>query len=113
SGGFTYFARHLQEKLGFDEIHANELVIENGKVTGEVSEPIVDAERKAELLETIALREGFTLDQTIAVGDGANDLKMLAKAGMGVAFRAKPVVRAQARQAISLVGLLGGGKFVG
>lgn len=107
SGGFTYFARHLQKKLGFDEIHANELVIENGKVTGEVSEPIVDAERKAALLESIALREGFTLDQTIAVGDGANDLKMLAKAGMGVAFRAKPLVRAQARQAISSVGLDG------
>lgn len=107
SGGFTYFAQHLQEKLGFDEIHANELVIENGKVTGEVSEPIVDAERKAELLESIALREGFTLDQTIAVGDGANDLKMLAKAGMGIAFRAKPLVRTQARQAISTVGLDG------
>ncbi|HDZ46140.1 hypothetical protein LCGC14_0055210 [marine sediment metagenome] len=107
SGGFTYFARHLQEKLGFDEIHANELVIENGKVTGEVSEPIVDAERKAALLESIALREGFTLDQTIAVGDGANDLKMLAKAGMGIAFRAKPLVRAQARQAISTVSLDG------
>lgn len=107
SGGFTYFARHLQEKLGFDEIHANELVIENGKVTGEVSEPIVDAERKAELLESIALREGFTLDQTIAVGDGANDLKMLAKAGMGIAFRAKPLVRTQARQAITTVGLDG------
>lgn len=107
SGGFTYFALHLQEKLGFDEIHANELVIENGKVTGEVSEPIVDAERKAELLETIALREGFSLDQTIAVGDGANDLKMLAKAGMGIAFRAKPMVRAQARQAISTAGLDG------
>lgn len=107
SGGFTYFARYLQERLGFDEIHANELVIENGKVTGEVSEPIVDAERKAELLETIALRQGFSLDQTIAVGDGANDLKMLAKAGMGVAFRAKPMVRAQARQAISTVGLDG------
>ncbi|MEA2118266.1 phosphoserine phosphatase SerB [Halovibrio sp. HP20-50] len=107
SGGFTYFACYLQEKLGFDEIHANELVIENGKVTGEVSEPIVDAERKAELLETIALRKGFSLEQTIAVGDGANDLKMLAKAGMGVAFRAKPMVRAQARQAISTVGLDG------
>lgn len=107
SGGFTYFARYLQEKLGFDEIHANELIIENGKVTGEVSEPIVDAERKAELLESIVLREGFTLDQTIAVGDGANDLKMLAKAGMGVAFRAKPLVRAQARQAISTSGLDG------
>ncbi|EHJ91245.1 phosphoserine phosphatase SerB [Vreelandella boliviensis] len=107
SGGFTYFALYLQEKLGFDEIHANELVIENGKVTGAVSEPIVDAERKAALLETIALREGFTLDQTIAVGDGANDLKMLAKAGMGIAFRAKPLVRAQARQAISTSGLDG------
>lgn len=105
SGGFTYFARHLQEKLGFDEIHANELVIENGKVTGDVHEPIVDAERKADLLETIALREGFTLEQTIAVGDGANDLKMLAKAGMGIAFQAKPLVRAQARQAISTQGI--------
>lgn len=105
SGGFTYFARHLQSKLGFDEIHANELVIEKGKVTGEVHEPIVDAERKADLLETIALREGFTLEQTIAVGDGANDLKMLAKAGMGIAFQAKPLVRAQARQAISTQGI--------
>ena len=107
SGGFTYFAYYLQDKLGFDEVHANELVIENGKVTGDVREPIVDAERKAELLETIALREGFTLAQTIAVGDGANDLKMLAKAGMGIAFRAKPMVRAQARQAISTAGLDG------
>ncbi len=107
SGGFAYFALHLQEKLGFDEIHANELIIAEGKVTGAVSEPIVDAERKAELLEKIALREGFSLEQTIAVGDGANDLKMLAKAGMGVAFRAKPLVRAQARQAISSVGLDG------
>lgn len=107
SGGFTYFARHLQERLGFDEIHANELLIVNGKVTGEVQEPIVDAERKALLLEQIAQREGFSLAQTIAVGDGANDLKMLAKAGMGIAFRAKPVVRAQARQAISTLGIDG------
>ncbi|NYS59304.1 phosphoserine phosphatase SerB [Vreelandella salicampi] len=105
SGGFTYFARHLQETLGFDEIHANELVIENGKVTGEVQTPIIDAERKAELLEQIALREGLTLDQAIAVGDGANDLKMLAQAGLGIAFRAKPMVRAQARQAISTLGI--------
>ncbi|MBR2512960.1 MAG: phosphoserine phosphatase SerB [Halomonas sp.] len=107
SGGFTYFVRHLQERLGFDEIHANELLIVNGKVTGEVLEPIVDAERKALLLEQIAQREGFSLAQTIAVGDGANDLKMLAKAGMGIAFRAKPVVRAQARQAISTLGIDG------
>lgn len=107
SGGFTYFALHLQNRLGFDEVHANELIIENGQVTGEVSEPIVDAERKAALLEVIARREGLTLAQTIAVGDGANDLKMLAKAGMGIAFRAKPMVRAQARQAISTAGLDG------
>lgn len=105
SGGFTYFARHLQERLGFDEIHANELVIENGKVTGEVHEPILDAERKAELLREIAAREGLSIAQTIAVGDGANDLKMLAAAGLGIAYRAKPLVRSQARQSISTLGL--------
>lgn len=105
SGGFTYFARHLQEKLGFDEIHANELLIENGKVTGEVREPILDASRKAELLREIAAREGLAMEQTIAVGDGANDLKMLAAAGLGIAFRAKPLVRSQARQSISTLGI--------
>ncbi|WP_104202128.1 phosphoserine phosphatase SerB [Billgrantia saliphila] len=105
SGGFTYFARHLQDKLGFDEIHANELVIENGKVTGEVREPILDASRKADLLREIAEREGLALEQTIAVGDGANDLKMLATAGLGIAFRAKPLVRSQARQSISTLGI--------
>lgn len=105
SGGFTYFARHLQERLGFDEIHANELVIENGKVTGEVAEPILDAERKALLLHEIAEREGLAMEQTIAVGDGANDLKMLAAAGLGIAFRAKPLVRSQARQSISTLGI--------
>ncbi|MCC5903175.1 MAG: phosphoserine phosphatase SerB [Halomonas sp.] len=107
SGGFTYFAHYLQDRLGFDEVHANELIIEGGKVTGGVLEPIVDAERKADLLEHIAQREGFTLAQTVAVGDGANDLKMLAKAGLGVAFRAKPLVRAEARQALSTAGLDG------
>jgi phosphoserine phosphatase len=105
SGGFTYFARHLQERLGFDEIHANELVIENGKVTGEVREPILDASRKATLLREIAAREGLALEQTIAVGDGANDLKMLTAAGLGIAFRAKPLVRAQASHSISTLGL--------
>ncbi|SEM11478.1 phosphoserine phosphatase SerB [Halomonas caseinilytica] len=107
SGGFTYFAEYLQQRLGFDEVHANELVIENGKVTGEVLEPIVDAERKAQLLHEIAEREGLAMEQTIAVGDGANDLKMLAAAGLGIAFRAKPVVRQQARQSISTLGLDG------
>lgn len=105
SGGFTYFARHLQEKLGFDEIHANELVIRDGKVTGEVSEPILDADRKAALLREIAQREGLRMEQTIAVGDGANDLKMLAAAGLGIAYRAKPLVRSRARQSISTLGL--------
>ncbi|WNL43581.1 phosphoserine phosphatase SerB [Halomonas sp. PAMB 3264] len=107
SGGFTYFARHLQTRLGFDEIHANELVIRDGLVTGETSEPIVDAERKALLLEEIAHREGLSLAHTVAVGDGANDLKMLAKAGMGVAYHAKPLVRAKAQLAVSTVGLDG------
>ncbi|WP_027351107.1 phosphoserine phosphatase SerB [Halotalea alkalilenta] len=105
SGGFTYFARRLQERLGFDEVHANELVIRDGKVTGEVSEPIIDAERKAWLLRQIAEREGLDMAQTVAVGDGANDLKMLAAAGLGVAFHAKPLVREQARQSISTLGL--------
>ncbi|MDR5861314.1 phosphoserine phosphatase SerB [Halomonas eurihalina] len=105
SGGFTYFAEYLQQRLGFDEVHANELVIKDGKVTGEVHEPIVDAERKAQLLHEIAEREGLAMEQTIAVGDGANDLRMLAAAGLGIAFRAKPLVRQQARQSISTLGL--------
>ncbi|WP_110655604.1 phosphoserine phosphatase SerB [Salinicola halimionae] len=107
SGGFTYFARYLQERLGFDEIHANELVIRDGKVTGEVQEPIIDAERKAMILKQIVEREGWHPDQTVAVGDGANDLKMLAVAGMGVAFHAKPLVRRQAELSVSIIGLDG------
>ncbi|MCI0511513.1 phosphoserine phosphatase [Chromohalobacter marismortui] len=105
SGGFTYFARYLQARLGFDEIHANELVIHEGKITGEVREPIIDADRKAWLLGEIARREGWDMAQTVAVGDGANDLKMLESAGLGIAFRAKPLVRQQARQSISTLGL--------
>lgn len=106
SGGFTYFARVLQQRLGVDEVHANTLEIDaQGKVTGNVIDPIVDADRKALLLKQIAEREGLILEQTIAVGDGANDLKMLATAGLGIAFRAKPKVRDQARQSISTLGL--------
>lgn len=100
SGGFTYFARQLQAKLGIDYVFANELQIVDGKVTGVAVEPIVDAQRKADLLRELAA-EGLSLEQTIAVGDGANDLPMLGLAGLGVAFRAKPLVKQSAKQAIS------------
>ncbi|MCV6588144.1 MAG: phosphoserine phosphatase SerB [Marinobacterium sp.] len=107
SGGFTYFAEHLQRKLGFDYVHANTLDIKDGKVTGEVVGTVVNGERKAELLREIAAKEGIRLEQTIAVGDGANDLPMLSIAGLGIAFRAKPLVRKSAKQAISTLGLDG------
>ncbi|MDY6457431.1 phosphoserine phosphatase SerB [Acinetobacter faecalis] len=107
SGGFQYFAEYLQAKLGIDEVHANILDIQDGKVTGEVKGHIVDGARKALLLTQIAEEMGISLEQTIAVGDGANDLPMLSIAGLGVAFRAKPLVRQNANQAISSVGLDG------
>jgi phosphoserine phosphatase len=107
SGGFTYFARQLQERLGIDYVFANELEIVDGKVTGVAVEPIVDAQRKADLLRQLTEQEGLRLEQTIAVGDGANDLPMLAIAGLGVAFRAKPLVKQSAKQAISTLGLDG------
>ncbi|WP_332328107.1 phosphoserine phosphatase SerB [Endozoicomonas sp. GU-1] len=105
SGGFTYFARYLQEKLGIDYIHANELDMVDGKVTGLVKGDIVNGERKATLLKQIAAEEGISLNQVIAVGDGANDLPMLSVAGLGIAFRAKPMVKQSARQSISTLGL--------
>jgi phosphoserine phosphatase len=107
SGGFTYFAKQLQAKLGIDYVFANELEVVDGKVTGVAIEPIVDAQRKADLLVELARKEGLQMEQTIAVGDGANDLPMLGIAGLGVAFRAKPLVRQSAKQAISTLGLDG------
>lgn len=107
SGGFQYFAEYLQTKLGIDEVHANILDVENGVVTGEVQGHIVDGARKAFLLTQLAEKMGISPEQAIAVGDGANDLPMLSIAGLGVAFRAKPLVRQNANQAISSVGLDG------
>jgi phosphoserine phosphatase len=105
SGGFTYFARHLQARLGIDYIFANELDIAHGQVTGKISGTIVDGARKAELLRQLADEQGIDLQQVIAVGDGANDLPMLSIAGLGIAFRAKPLVQQSAEQSISTLGL--------
>ncbi|MDO8910001.1 MAG: phosphoserine phosphatase SerB [Pseudohongiella sp.] len=107
SGGFTYFAERLQKRLGIDYVYANTLLVTDGLVTGDVQLPIVDGQRKADLLRELAQREGISLEQTIAVGDGANDLPMLSIAGLGVAFRAKPLVKKSAKQAISTLGLDG------
>jgi phosphoserine phosphatase len=107
SGGFTFVGCELQRRLGIDHLHANVLEIRDGFVTGEVVSEIVDGARKASLLQEIARAEKLSMQQVIAVGDGANDLPMLRCAGLGVAFRAKPVVRKSARQAISTLGLDG------
>jgi phosphoserine phosphatase len=105
SGGFNFFAKHLQTRLGIDYVFANDLDIVDGVVSGEVRTPIVDGARKAELLREIARLENISLDQVVAVGDGANDLPMLGIAGMGIAFRAKPLVRQTASHAVSFLGL--------
>jgi phosphoserine phosphatase len=107
SGGFTFFARSLQQRLGIDYVHANELEISDGIVTGRVIPPIINGDRKAALLAEIAAEENVSLEQVVAVGDGANDIPMLNLAGMGIAYRAKPLVRQKADQSISCLGLDG------
>mgnify|MGYP003289161178 CR=1 FL=1 len=108
SGGFTYFGNYLKQKFGIDYVYANELEVDdNGKLTGNYVGDIVDGQRKAELLRLIAKFENLDLQQVIAVGDGANDLPMLNCAGLGIAFHAKPKVKANAKQSISSIGLDG------
>lgn len=113
SGGFTYFGNYLKEKFGIDYVYANQLEIVNGKLTGKYLGDIVDGKRKAELLQLIAQVEKVDIAQTIAVGDGANDLPMLSVAGLGIAFHAKPKVVANARQSINTIGLDGVLYFLG
>lgn len=114
SGGFTYFGQYLQRKFNIDYVYANELEVDDdGKLTGHYVGEIVDGRRKAELLRLIAQVEKLDLEQTIAVGDGANDLPMLSLAGLGIAFHAKPKVTANARQSINTIGLDGVLYFLG
>ncbi len=114
SGGFTYFGEYLQKKYGIDYVYANELEVgEDGKLTGNYLGEIVDGRRKAELLKLIAQVEKVDIAQTIAVGDGANDLPMLSEAGLGIAFHAKPRVVANAKQSINTIGLDGVLYFLG
>ncbi len=105
SGGFEQAANHFRDKLGLDFAYANRLEIEDGKLTGRVLEPIVDANRKADLLDIIAQSKQIPLEQVIAIGDGANDALMLAKAGLGIAFHAKPILKQAADTTISAGGL--------
>ncbi len=107
SGGFTYFGHYLQRELGIDYVHANELEIKDGKLTGNYIGEIVDGKKKAEFLKAIAEKEGIHINQTIAVGDGANDLPMINLAGLGIAFHAKPTVKESAATSISSLGLDG------
>lgn len=113
SGGFTYFGNYLKQRFGFDYVYANDLEIVDGKLTGNYLGEIVDGRRKAELLRLIAQVENVNIKQTIAVGDGANDLPMLSAAGLGIAFHAKPKVKANAGQSLSTIGLDGLLYFLG
>lgn len=107
SGGFTYFARYIAEQLGIDEVHANSLDIEEGEVTGHIQLPIVNGAKKAAIVAHTAERLGITMSQVVCVGDGANDLPMMALADLGVAFNAKPIVQARADAAVNVTGLEG------
>jgi phosphoserine phosphatase len=107
SGGFTFFTDRIKSRLGLDFTHANVLETQDGKLTGRVLGEIVDAEEKRRTVERVCAQTGIRTEQTIIMGDGANDLKMMAIAGLSVAFRAKPVVRAQADVALNFVGLDG------
>ncbi|MCQ2161651.1 MAG: phosphoserine phosphatase SerB [Bacteroidales bacterium] len=113
SGGFTYFGKYLQQKFGFDYVYANELEIIDGKLTGNFVGEVVDGRRKAELLRLLCQFEGISLEQAVAVGDGANDLPMISLAGLGIAYHAKPKVKANAKQSISTIGLDGILYFLG
>lgn len=113
SGGFTFFGDYLKRKFGFDYMYANELEVKDGKLTGRYVGDVVDGRRKAELLRLIAQVENVDMAQTIAVGDGANDLPMLSAAGLGIAFHAKPKVKESARQSISTIGIDGVLYFLG
>jgi phosphoserine phosphatase len=107
SGGFTFFTEHLKPRLGLDNTAANTLEVADGKLTGRVLGDIVDAQGKADWLNRVRTQLGLRKEQVIAMGDGANDLKMMAEAGVSIAYRAKPVVRAQASHALNQVGLDG------
>jgi len=113
SGGFDYFGNYLKEKYGFDYMYANELEVKDGKLTGNYVGDVVDGKRKAELLRLIAQVEKIDLRQTVAVGDGANDLPMLGIAGLGIAFHAKPKVKQNVEQSLSTVGIDGILYFLG
>lgn len=113
SGGFTYFAKYLQQRFGFDYVYANELEIKDGRLTGRYLGDVVDGRRKAELLRLLCQVEGIHLEQAVAVGDGANDLPMISLAGLGIAYHAKPKVKATAEQNLSTIGLDGILYFLG
>ena len=113
SGGFTFYGNYLKQRFGFDYVYANELEIKNGKLTGNYVGDIVDGERKAELLKLLCQFENINVAQAVAVGDGANDLPMLSTAGLGIAFHAKPKVKANASQSLSTIGIDGVLYFLG